>query len=85
MDFQDLYKNWNVQKPFYVQGVSTHFEVLDNQLCIGAEMWGNSSDEFELKFSELSQAELKRFWAESSQAGTFQISSWNQADKMYIN
>ena len=39
----------------------THFEVLDNQLCIGAEMWGNSSDEFELKFSELSGAELQSF------------------------
>ena len=49
----------------------THFEVLDNQLCIGAETWGNISDDFELKFSELSQAELKRYQAESSRAGYF--------------
>ena len=32
-----------------------------------------SSDEFELKFPELSQAELKRFQAESSRAGAFQF------------
>ena len=33
------------------------------------------SDEFELKFPELSRAELKGFQAESSQAGAFQFSS----------
>ena len=33
----------------------------------------NSSDEFELKFPELSRAELKRFRAELSQAGAFQF------------
>ena len=33
------------------------------------------SDEFELKFPKLSQAELKGFRAESSQAGAFQFSS----------
>ena len=37
-----------------------------------------ASDEFELKFSKLSQAELKRFRAESSGAGAFQFSSWNE-------
>ena len=35
----------------------------------------NSSDEFELKFPELSQAELKGSQAESSRAGAFQFSS----------
>ena len=33
------------------------------------------SDEFDLKFPELSQAELKGSRAESSQAGAFQFSS----------
>ena len=33
----------------------------------------NFSDEFKLKFPELSQVELKRFWAVSSQAGAFQF------------
>ena len=40
-----------------------------------------SSDEFELKFPELSQAELKGFRAKSSRAGAFQFLSWNQNDK----
>ena len=44
-----------------------------------------NSDEFELKFPKLSQAKLKMFQAQLSQAGAFQFSSWNQADKMYIN
>ena len=39
----------------------------------------------DLKFPELSQAELKGSRAESSQAGAFQFSSWNQADDMYVN
>ena len=33
----------------------------------------------------MSQAELKRFRTESSRAGAFQYSSWNQADNMYVN
>ena len=51
-----------------------------------------SSDEFELKFSELSRAERVPSRAERvpsrtepSQAGAFQFSSWNRADNMYFN
>jgi hypothetical protein len=42
-------------------------------------------DEFKLKFSKLSRAELGRFRAEWSQAGVVQFLSWNQADSMYVN
>ena len=38
-----------------------------------------TSDGFELKFPKLRWAELKRFWAEPTQAGVFQFLSWNQA------
>ena len=37
------------------------------------------SDEFELKFPELSQAKLSRLQAKSSQGGAFQFSNWGQA------
>ena len=39
-----------------------------------------TSDEFELKFSSSSQAELWRFRAEPSQAGALQFPSWNRAE-----
>ena len=44
-----------------------------------------SSDEFELKFAELSQADLKESWNESIQDGSFKFASWNWADNMYVN
>ena len=44
-----------------------------------------NSDEFELKFPELSPAELGGLWAEPSQAWASQLSNWNQADFIYIN
>ena len=49
------------------------------------QSWVSFSDEFKLKFSKLSRAELGRFRAESSQAGVVQFLSWNQADSMYVN
>ena len=40
------------------------------------------SEEFELKFSELSQAELKGFRAESSQAGEFNFCAETKLTKV---
>ena len=40
------------------------------------------SEEFELKFSELSQAELKGFRAESSQAGAFNFWAGTELTKI---
>ena len=46
-----------------------------NSLEKGSNMYIDCSDEFELKFPELSRVELKGFLAELSRAGVFQFSS----------
>ena len=58
------------------------------EVAEGPNVWGegaNSSDEFKLKFSGLSQAKLKGFQGESSRAEAFQYLSWNQAENIFFN